>query len=143
MSFGFLATIFAQSGFGRRSFLTSDLLFKAVFPICVIDTGNICMALWSPQTRLSALGLKGSLSLHACGFLMCTQAHWLGNFSLHDYSRCCRCLTTSFLFHSWSCSEFDLNEIRLIVYQDCERRGRQVLFDSKAVHKTEEVATQV
>nr|XP_045726267.1 folliculin-interacting protein 2-like [Mirounga angustirostris]XP_045726268.1 folliculin-interacting protein 2-like [Mirounga angustirostris] len=43
---------------------------------------------------------------------------------------------------SWSCSELDLNEIRLIVYQDCERRGRQVLFDSKAVHKTEEVATQ-
>ncbi|XP_045851633.1 folliculin-interacting protein 2 isoform X3 [Meles meles] len=44
--------------------------------------------------------------------------------------------------NSWSCSEFDLNEIRLIVYQDCERRGRQVLFDSKAVHKIEEVATQ-
>ncbi|XP_022373920.1 folliculin-interacting protein 2 isoform X3 [Enhydra lutris kenyoni] len=43
---------------------------------------------------------------------------------------------------SWSCSECDLNEIRLIVYQDCERRGRQVLFDSKAVHKIEEVATQ-
>ncbi|KAK2503931.1 hypothetical protein MC885_004397 [Smutsia gigantea] len=42
----------------------------------------------------------------------------------------------------WSCSEFDLNEIRLIVYQDCERRGRQVLFDSKAVHKIEEVAAQ-
>ncbi|XP_029795292.1 folliculin-interacting protein 2 isoform X2 [Suricata suricatta] len=43
---------------------------------------------------------------------------------------------------SWSCSEFDLSDIRLIVYQDCERRGRQVLFDSKAVHKIEEVATQ-
>ncbi|XP_020956958.1 folliculin-interacting protein 2 isoform X1 [Sus scrofa] len=43
---------------------------------------------------------------------------------------------------SWSCSELDLNEIRLIVYQDCERRGRQVLFDSKAVHEIEEVATQ-
>ncbi|XP_036089903.1 folliculin-interacting protein 2 isoform X8 [Rousettus aegyptiacus] len=43
---------------------------------------------------------------------------------------------------SWSCSEFDLDEIRLIVYQDCERRGRQVLFDSKAVHTMEEVATQ-
>uniref|UniRef100_A0A4W2CWW5 Folliculin interacting protein 2 n=1 Tax=Bos indicus x Bos taurus TaxID=30522 RepID=A0A4W2CWW5_BOBOX len=43
---------------------------------------------------------------------------------------------------SWSCSELDLNEIRLIVYQDCERRGRQVLFDSKAVHKMEEMAAQ-
>ncbi|XP_055000832.1 folliculin-interacting protein 2 isoform X2 [Sorex araneus] len=44
---------------------------------------------------------------------------------------------------SWSCSEFDLNEIRLIVYQDCERRGRQVLFDSKAVHKIEEKTEDV
>uniref|UniRef100_A0A8C9Q717 Folliculin interacting protein 2 n=1 Tax=Spermophilus dauricus TaxID=99837 RepID=A0A8C9Q717_SPEDA len=42
----------------------------------------------------------------------------------------------------WSCSEFDLSDIRLIVYQDCERRGRQVLFDSKAVQKIEEMATQ-
>ncbi|XP_050802186.1 folliculin-interacting protein 2 isoform X2 [Gopherus flavomarginatus] len=43
---------------------------------------------------------------------------------------------------SWSCSEFDLNEIRLILYQDCERRGRQVLFDSKAVRKVDEAAAQ-
>ncbi|NXD87247.1 FNIP2 protein, partial [Halcyon senegalensis] len=43
---------------------------------------------------------------------------------------------------SWSSSESDLNEIRLIVYQDCERRGRQVLFDSKAVHKIDEAVIQ-
>ncbi|OBS68055.1 hypothetical protein A6R68_03404, partial [Neotoma lepida] len=43
---------------------------------------------------------------------------------------------------SWSCSEFDLSDIRLIVYQDCERRGRQVMFDSRAVQKTDEVAAQ-
>ncbi|NWI94145.1 FNIP2 protein, partial [Pitta sordida] len=43
---------------------------------------------------------------------------------------------------SWSSSEFDLNEIRLIVYQDCERRGRQVLFDSKAVRKIDETLVQ-
>ncbi|XP_064004799.1 folliculin-interacting protein 2 isoform X2 [Pogoniulus pusillus] len=43
---------------------------------------------------------------------------------------------------SWSSSEFDLNEIRLIVYQDCERRGRQVLFDSKAVRKIDEAMVQ-
>ncbi|KFU88341.1 Folliculin-interacting protein 2, partial [Chaetura pelagica] len=43
---------------------------------------------------------------------------------------------------SWSSSEFDLNEIRLIVYQDCERRGRQVLFDSKAVRKINEAVVQ-
>nr|XP_044987072.1 folliculin-interacting protein 2 isoform X2 [Jaculus jaculus] len=43
---------------------------------------------------------------------------------------------------SWSCSESDLSDIRLIVYQDCERRGRQVLFDSRAVQSTEEVAMQ-
>ncbi|KAL4640386.1 folliculin-interacting protein 2 isoform X3 [Arapaima gigas] len=36
---------------------------------------------------------------------------------------------------SWASSELDLNQIRLIVYQDCERRGRQVLFDSKAIRK--------
>ncbi|KAJ8247391.1 hypothetical protein GJAV_G00245840 [Gymnothorax javanicus] len=35
----------------------------------------------------------------------------------------------------WVSSELDLNQIRLIVYQDCERRGRQVLFDSKAIRK--------
>uniref|UniRef100_W5MN43 Folliculin interacting protein 2 n=1 Tax=Lepisosteus oculatus TaxID=7918 RepID=W5MN43_LEPOC len=35
----------------------------------------------------------------------------------------------------WVSSELDLNQIRLIVFQDCERRGRQVLFDSKAIHK--------
>ncbi|KAF4799484.1 Folliculin-interacting protein 2 [Turdus rufiventris] len=43
---------------------------------------------------------------------------------------------------SWSSSEFDLNEIRLIVYQDCERRGRQVLFDSKAVRQIDETVVQ-
>ncbi|XP_068537207.1 folliculin-interacting protein 2 isoform X4 [Anas acuta] len=43
---------------------------------------------------------------------------------------------------SWSSSEFDLNEIRLIVYQDCERRGRQVLFDSTAVRKIDEAVIQ-
>ncbi|KAI1887468.1 hypothetical protein AGOR_G00190610 [Albula goreensis] len=37
--------------------------------------------------------------------------------------------------NSWASSELDLNQIRLIVYQDCERRGRQVLFDSKAIRK--------
>ncbi|XP_076788666.1 folliculin-interacting protein 2 isoform X4 [Arvicanthis niloticus] len=46
------------------------------------------------------------------------------------------------LSHSWSCSEFDLSDIRLIVYQDCERRGRQVMFDSRAVQKMEEAAAQ-
>ncbi|XP_026059765.1 folliculin-interacting protein 2 isoform X2 [Carassius auratus] len=38
-------------------------------------------------------------------------------------------------WNSWASAEFDLAQIRLIVYQDCERRGRQVLFDSKAIHK--------
>ncbi|KAI4895447.1 hypothetical protein NFI96_000508 [Prochilodus magdalenae] len=35
----------------------------------------------------------------------------------------------------WASADFDLAQIRLIVYQDCERRGRQVLFDSKAIRK--------
>ena len=44
---------------------------------------------------------------------------------------------------SWSCSEFGLSDIRLLVYQDCERRGRQVMFDSRAVQKMEEAAAQI
>ncbi|XP_041119322.1 folliculin-interacting protein 2-like isoform X3 [Polyodon spathula] len=42
--------------------------------------------------------------------------------------------------YSWASSELDLTQIRLIVYQDCERRGRQVLFDSKTVCKVDESA---
>nr|XP_023416166.1 LOW QUALITY PROTEIN: folliculin-interacting protein 2 [Cavia porcellus] len=66
--------------------------------------------------------------------LLCTKIQrcaWVGRDTSHTG-----------LDNSWSCSEIDLNEIRLIVYQDCERRGRQVLFDSKAVQKIEEVAAQ-
>ncbi|XP_051955480.1 folliculin-interacting protein 1 isoform X2 [Xyrauchen texanus] len=33
---------------------------------------------------------------------------------------------------SWSSPELEPSQIRLIVYQDCERRGRNVLFDSDA-----------
>ncbi|XP_069833954.1 folliculin-interacting protein 2 isoform X2 [Dendropsophus ebraccatus] len=43
---------------------------------------------------------------------------------------------------SWPCTELDLNCIRLIVYQDCERRGRQVLFDSKAVREVKDENAQ-
>ncbi|XP_060102568.1 folliculin-interacting protein 2 isoform X2 [Heteronotia binoei] len=55
-----------------------------------------------------------------------------------------KCLNqaTEELSNSWTCSGFDLNEIRLIVYQDCERRGRQVLFDSTAVRKIDEATLQ-
>uniref|UniRef100_A0A4W4HCD5 Folliculin interacting protein 2 n=1 Tax=Electrophorus electricus TaxID=8005 RepID=A0A4W4HCD5_ELEEL len=49
---------------------------------------------------------------------------------LHFLSLC-----LSSLSFSWATAEFDLAQIRLIVYQDCERRGRQVLFDSKAIQK--------
>ncbi|XP_062976797.1 folliculin-interacting protein 1 isoform X2 [Elgaria multicarinata webbii] len=41
---------------------------------------------------------------------------------------------------SWPLPEFDPSQIRLIVYQDCERRGRNVLFDSSAKRKTEEAS---
>ncbi|XP_038648237.1 folliculin-interacting protein 2-like isoform X2 [Scyliorhinus canicula] len=43
---------------------------------------------------------------------------------------------------SWTPVEFEVNQIRLIVYQDCERRGRHVLFDSKAVRKVEGASVQ-
>lgn len=42
-----------------------------------------------------------------------------------------------FIF-SWPSPEFDPSQIRLVVYQDCERRGRNVLFDSSAKRKAEE-----
>ncbi|XP_048464161.1 folliculin-interacting protein 2-like [Rhincodon typus] len=43
---------------------------------------------------------------------------------------------------SWTPVEFEVDQIRLIVYQDCERRGRHVLFDSKAVRKVEGASVQ-
>ncbi|KAG8507815.1 Folliculin-interacting protein 1, partial [Galemys pyrenaicus] len=36
--------------------------------------------------------------------------------------------------------EFDPSQIRLIVYQDCERRGRNVLFDSSVKRKNEDIS---
>uniref|UniRef100_A0A8C1RTY7 UDENN FNIP1/2-type domain-containing protein n=1 Tax=Cyprinus carpio TaxID=7962 RepID=A0A8C1RTY7_CYPCA len=39
---------------------------------------------------------------------------------------------------SWSSPELDPSQIRLIVYQDCERRGRNVLFDSDARKRSTE-----
>uniref|UniRef100_A0A8B9LBC1 Folliculin interacting protein 1 n=1 Tax=Astyanax mexicanus TaxID=7994 RepID=A0A8B9LBC1_ASTMX len=45
------------------------------------------------------------------------------------------------LAHSWPSSELELGQIRLIVYQDCERRGRNVLFDSNSKKKSAEDAS--
>ncbi|XP_041079205.1 folliculin-interacting protein 1-like isoform X4 [Polyodon spathula] len=39
---------------------------------------------------------------------------------------------------SWTSPKFDPSQIRLIVYQDCERRGRNALFDSNAKKKMTE-----
>ncbi|PKU36358.1 hypothetical protein llap_13338 [Limosa lapponica baueri] len=44
---------------------------------------------------------------------------------------------------SWPLPEFDPSQIRLIVYQDCERRGRNVLFDSSAKRKIEDVSVSI
>uniref|UniRef100_A0A8C9QBU2 Folliculin interacting protein 1 n=1 Tax=Spermophilus dauricus TaxID=99837 RepID=A0A8C9QBU2_SPEDA len=40
----------------------------------------------------------------------------------------------------WPLPEFDPSQIRLIVYQDCERRGRNVLFDSSVKRKNEDTS---
>ncbi|XP_014739160.1 PREDICTED: folliculin-interacting protein 2 isoform X2 [Sturnus vulgaris] len=74
--------------------------------------------------------------------LSCTKLDERIRKSLGDESVSCANKVTRLLQNSWSSSEFDLNEIRLIVYQDCERRGRQVLFDSKAVRKIDEALVQ-
>ncbi|XP_008570401.1 PREDICTED: folliculin-interacting protein 1-like [Galeopterus variegatus] len=44
---------------------------------------------------------------------------------------------------SWPLPEFDPSQIRLIVYQDCERRGRNVLFDSSVKRKNEDISVSV
>uniref|UniRef100_A0A8C5LK92 Folliculin interacting protein 1 n=1 Tax=Jaculus jaculus TaxID=51337 RepID=A0A8C5LK92_JACJA len=41
---------------------------------------------------------------------------------------------------NWPLPEFDPSQIRLIVYQDCERRGRNVLFDSSVKRKNEDTS---
>ncbi|XP_015285025.1 PREDICTED: folliculin-interacting protein 1 [Gekko japonicus] len=41
---------------------------------------------------------------------------------------------------SWPLPEYDPSQVRLIVYQDCERRGRNVLFDSSAKRRTEDTS---
>ncbi|XP_065692215.2 folliculin-interacting protein 2 isoform X4 [Patagioenas fasciata] len=74
--------------------------------------------------------------------LSCTKLDERIRKSLRHQSVSCVSKVTRLLQNSWSCSEFDSNEIRLIVYQDCERRGRQVLFDSKAVRKINEAVVQ-
>ncbi|XP_036380038.1 folliculin-interacting protein 1 isoform X1 [Megalops cyprinoides] len=42
--------------------------------------------------------------------------------------------------YSWPSPELEPSQIRLIVYQDCERRGRNVLFDSNAKKRSSEEA---
>lgn len=86
MSLGFLATIFPQNGFGRRSLLTSYLLFKSVFPTFVMDTGNICMAHWHPQTRCLPQVWR-DLCLCILVAFWCAHRHTGGE----DYSRSYRC----------------------------------------------------
>ncbi|XP_042567173.1 folliculin-interacting protein 1-like isoform X2 [Cyprinus carpio] len=44
------------------------------------------------------------------------------------------------LMPSWSSPELEPSQIRLIVYQDCERRGRNVLFDSDTRKRSTEDA---
>lgn len=45
---------------------------------------------------------------------------------------------------SWPVTQLEPSQIRLIVYQDCERRGRNVLFDSSAKKRgTEETPVTV
>lgn len=49
-----------------------------------------------------------------------------------------------FPLFSWPIPQLEPSQIRLIVYQDCERRGRNVLFDSNAKKRgTEETPITV
>ncbi|KAJ8408766.1 hypothetical protein AAFF_G00245840 [Aldrovandia affinis] len=51
-----------------------------------------------------------------------------------DYRKC----TKDDHSYSWPSPELEPSQIRLIVYQDCERRGRNVLFDSNAKKRSAE-----
>lgn len=47
----------------------------------------------------------------------------------------CILILFSSLPHSWPVPQLEPSQIRLIVYQDCERRGRNVLFDSSTMKR--------
>lgn len=64
----------------------------------------------------------------------------LSVFTSFDSALICR----FFLPSSWPIPQLEPSQIRLIVYQDCERRGRNVLFDSNAKKRgTEETPITV
>ncbi|TTU76953.1 Folliculin-interacting protein 1 [Bagarius yarrelli] len=46
-------------------------------------------------------------------------------------------------FSTWSSPELEPSQIRLIIYQDCERRGRNILFDSDTKKRCMEEGTAV
>ncbi|KAI5096414.1 folliculin-interacting protein 1 [Silurus meridionalis] len=52
-----------------------------------------------------------------------------------------KCDKDGAVFSIWPSPELEPNQIRLIVYQDCERRGRNILFDSEAKKKGMEEAS--
>ena len=41
---------------------------------------------------------------------------------------------------SWQTPVFDQDQIRLLVFNECDSKGRKLLFDSKAIKKNEEKA---
>lgn len=71
-------------------------------------------------------------------FLLCHFASPV--FNSFDPSHLC----PFFFPSSWPIPQLEPSQIRLIVYQDCERRGRNVLFDSSAKKRgTEETPITV
>ncbi|KAL4659720.1 folliculin-interacting protein 1 isoform X1 [Arapaima gigas] len=55
----------------------------------------------------------------------------------HAFPSTPKCIKEEHSF-SWPSPELEPSQIRLIVYQDCERRGRNVLFDSSAKRRSAE-----
>lgn len=74
--------------------------------------------------------------LHCCLFLIVFSFFFPPLLTFHPH--------VVFLPFSWPLPQLEPSHIRLIVYQDCERRGRNVLFDSNARKKgTEETPVNV
>lgn len=100
-----------------------------VHSLCFISL--ICRFISLFASELFSLTISIWLLLHHLAFSV-----------LASLDPCLICLL--FLPSSWPVPQLEPSQIRLIVYQDCERRGRNVLFDSNAKKRgTEETPITV
>lgn len=71
----------------KKKLVSSDLLFEAIFPTFVMDTGNVCGPLES-RDKAVCPGLKGSLPVWHVWPSEAAQRRTPGTRLLQDYSKC-------------------------------------------------------